>query len=143
MQECADETLYEAVQSKSFDYDNILDFVVTATARNPQNLQRLEAGLNDENPIIRYWSAFGCTMIGEQAKSALPKLKTLLNDPDETVRLAAGRVVAELGDRDTGLPVIISILKSSANELMKVEAFQNLDELHSVPESPMCFSCAC
>ncbi|MCH7750904.1 MAG: sulfatase-like hydrolase/transferase [Planctomycetes bacterium] len=130
-----DKTLHEAVQSTSFDYNRILDFVVPATARNPKNLHKLEAGLNDENPIIRYWSAFGCTMIGEKAKLALPKLKKLLNDPDETVRMAAGRAVAELGDRDAGIPVILSMLKNSEEEIMKVEAFQNLDELHAISNS--------
>ena len=93
------ETLYEAVQSKDFDYNEVFKFTLKATARNPKNLSTLEAGFASDNPIIRYWAAFGCTMIGEKAKSALPKLKKLLKDPDETVRMAAGRAVAELGDR--------------------------------------------
>ena len=48
------------------------------------------------------------------------------------VRIIAGRAVAELGDRQTGIDVLLKVLASSDNDISGVEAFNHLEDLDAI-----------
>ncbi len=64
-------TPYElAMDTAALPLERILDTADMATRRRPGDAARLQAGLADADPAVRYWSALGCVWIGADAVRA-------------------------------------------------------------------------
>ena len=121
-------TLYDYARSGDYPLKEIVETAEMASSKDLQYLDELIKGLQHENPIIRYWAAIGCTVLGENAASAENDLQQLLRDKEGSVRIAAAEAIYHLGDEGMALTTLIHALKSK-NIMARVQALNVLESM--------------
>lgn len=101
--------------------------VANAASNGPQEMPALVAALDDEHPAIRYWAATGLGNLGPDAARAAARLRTTLNDPSGTVRVAAARALLRMRQKSDALPVLQRALRAKDGWL-RLQAAIVLDE---------------
>lgn len=107
-----DKTIYDYAQSPAYPLERILDLADKASDRNPANLPAFLTALDDPHPVVRYWAATGCLILGDKAGAAKAKLRARLDDEWLDVRVVAAEAVAHLGERTAAAKVIGEIIKT-------------------------------
>ena len=77
---------------------------------------------------VRYWAATGVGNIGREAGNARQPMITALKDKSPSVRIAAARALAKLGDVKSALPVLEAELQSE-HQWGRLAAAIALDEM--------------
>ena len=77
---------------------------------------------------VRYWAATGVGNIGPEAANARQPMVTALKDTSPSVRIAAARALAKLGDVKSALPVLEAELQSE-HQWGRLAAVIVLDEM--------------
>jgi len=77
---------------------------------------------------VRYWAATGVGNIGREAANARQPMITALKDKSSSVRIAAARALAKLGDVKSALPVLEAELQSE-HQWGRLAAAIALDEM--------------
>ena len=77
---------------------------------------------------VRYWAATGVGNIGREAANARQSMITALKDKSPSVRIAAARALAAMGDVKKALPVLEAELKSE-HQWGRLAAAIVLDEM--------------
>lgn len=121
-------TVYDYAHSNNYQLERILETAEIGTTRDPRYLKELIVRLKDKDPLVRYWAATGCTVLGKQALGARAELLTLLRDTTPAVRIAAAEALHGLGDNNIVIPVLTGILKSD-NQLERIEALTVLEKM--------------
>ena len=85
--------------------------IATKASQGIESLDDLLAGLGESDPSIRYWSATGIGNIGPPAAAARESIKLALKDTSPSVRVAAARAAARLGEPEPALNVLVRELK--------------------------------
>jgi len=123
---------YQATRDPAaYPLEKILQAADTATKRDPANLPKLIAGLEDENECIRYWAALGCVMLRAKAAPAVEALAKRLEDSSGSVRVAAAEALCYAGQAEKGLAVLQECLLKHASPRVRLQAanvFQNLGD---------------
>jgi hypothetical protein len=122
------ESTFDYVRSEKYDFAKIKHAADVSTMRNPDNLAEIITFIQDEDPLIRYWGATGCLILGESSEPAVANLKNLLSDSVPDVRITAAEALYNLGYRSTAVPVLIGALDVD-NEMVRVHALGSLDIL--------------
>ncbi len=123
-------TIHAYAQSDAYPLERILDLANLAGDRDPAHLPALLAALDDPHPVLRYWAATGCLVLGEKAAPARAALLARLGDEWADVRVVAAEAVAHLGAVDAAYPVLADIVRGGAPG--EVLAAQNaLDHLRT------------
>ena len=91
--------------------------------------------MSSENAQVRYWGANGLLSQEVAAKSAIPHLKKLLRDEEETVRILAARVLAGVDHTADALPVLRASLESPSSYL-SLQALLAIDECNLLEVEP-------
>jgi hypothetical protein len=91
-------------------------------------LDDLIEGLSDDDPSVRYWSATGIGNIGSKAARAKPAVSAAMADSSPSVRIAAARAIARLGDADAAIAVLRGELESE-HQWGRLAAAIVLDEM--------------
>ena len=137
-------TLYEYARSGKYPLQEIIKTVEEVTNGN---LSKIKESLQAKNPVIRYWAATACTILGEKAAPAKDQLKKLTNDPETAVRIAAAEALYHLGEKEIVLQTLTDALKKG-NLMARVQALNVLETMESdatpaltmiktlVPENP-------
>lgn len=107
-----DGTVYDYAQSQAYPLERILDLADKASERNAANLPKFLTALGDKHPVIRYWAATGCLILGDKAAGAKAKLRELQGDPSHDVRVVAAEAIALLGERKAAAQTIADVLKN-------------------------------
>ncbi len=105
-----DKTLYEYAQSDAYPVERIVDIADLATSRDASALPKLLAACEDQHPVIRYWGATGCLILQEKASQAKKKLRKLLDDEWDDVRVVAAEALSYLGETELALDTMKSII---------------------------------
>ncbi len=121
-------TIYEMTHAANFPIEQIIETAELASEKDAKNLPELIKRLSYKEPAIRYWAATGCTILGQKAKKAKPKLKELLNDPVADVRITTAEALCKLGDKKLSLDLLVNELKSN-NPGIQLHALNVLDAL--------------
>jgi arylsulfatase A-like enzyme len=79
-----------------YPLERLLDLADLATNRDPANLPRLTALMNDENECIRYWATLGCLMLKEKSGPAKDALTARLKDASPHVQVVAAEALADV-----------------------------------------------
>ncbi|WP_298868987.1 sulfatase-like hydrolase/transferase [uncultured Gimesia sp.] len=86
--------------SQLYPLKQILAMAEIASSGKPDSVNKLIAGLDDQNSAIRYWAAMGLLMRGEGAvKNARNKLRESLDDSSKSVRCIAAEALGEYGNQ--------------------------------------------
>ena len=84
--------------------------------------------LADKDPIVRYWAATGCTILGHHATPAKYDLMTLLKDKEVSVRIAAAEALTQLGEKEKSVQILTDALSSDL-QMARVQALNILEQL--------------
>jgi arylsulfatase A-like enzyme len=108
-----DRTIRDYAQSAAYPLERILDLADRAGARDVANLPAFAAALDDPHPVVRYWAATGCLILGDRAAPAKAKLQERLADEWTDVRVVAAESLAHLGGAADAAKVVVAALKSA------------------------------
>jgi arylsulfatase A-like enzyme len=114
---------------KAYPLERILDECDAVTKRDPANLPKLIAWMDDENECIRYWAALGCVMLRGQAAPAAEALAKRLADAAGQVRVAAAEALCHAGQEAKGLPALIACLGDEKNPWVRLQAANALGSI--------------
>lgn len=109
--------------------ERTLDLALLASERDPANLPKFIAALDDASEPIRWWAAQGCAMLGEKAAAAEGVLRPRLADESGAVAVAAAEALARLGRADLALPVLSVRVQNHENAAFTMQAGNVLDRL--------------
>ncbi len=114
IQEQAAGSRYEILHAGHTSQRMLSRLVDTATkaSMGADALDDLVAGLSDDDPSVRYWSATGIGNIGAEAMGAKSAVSSAMTDRSPSVRIAAARAVARLGDAAGAIEVLQRELQS-------------------------------
>jgi arylsulfatase A-like enzyme len=129
-------TVYEYAKSSNYPLKRILETADYTINRNDGQLPELISRLNDDNPIVRYWAATGCTILGKKALKAKKELNELLNDSEAIVRIAAAEALYSLNKNTKGITALSNSLQSD-NELERLEALTVLESMNQDAKSAL------
>jgi arylsulfatase A-like enzyme len=136
-----DGTIFDYAHSDAYPLERILDLADRASDRNIANLSEFLAALGDPHPVTRYWAATGCLLLhGEipdaQASAVKNALRNRLSDDWFDVRVVAAEAVANLGDQESALETLATVL--TRGNLHEALAAQNsLDFLREARLVPL------
>jgi len=113
------------------DSTELLERLVSIATKASQGIEQLDdliAGLDDPDASVRYWSATGIGNIGQQAMAARPAITNALLDSSPSVRIAAARAIAKLGEPSAAIEVLEREL-NSPHQWGRLAAAIVLDEM--------------
>ena len=114
--------------------------IATKASNGPDQLDDLIAGLQDENASVRYWSATGIGNIGpdvttaQAANQTRTAIKRCLTDTSPSVRIAAARAIARLGNPTAAIKILQQELVSD-HQWGRLAAAIVLDEMDDEAKS--------
>lgn len=120
---------YDFARSDKYPLKIILETAEMATSFDEYYVKELNIRLSHDNAIVRYWAAIGCTILGEQAQIAKPKLVSLMGDSEPAVRIAAAEALYVLGEVTSVIPVLTGILDESFNQQARLQAVNVLENM--------------
>jgi hypothetical protein len=97
-------------RSPAYPIERVVDLADLAAARDPRHLTALQAALADAHPVLRYWGAQGCLILGAQAAPARAALLAALRDESADVRVAAAEALGHLGELDPALAALGDVI---------------------------------
>ncbi|MCC5931432.1 MAG: sulfatase-like hydrolase/transferase [Cyclobacteriaceae bacterium] len=121
-------TLYEYGRGGEYDLKNIIETAEMASMGQVKSLRKLIRKLDDPDPVVRYWAATGCTILGKQSKAAENKLVKLAEDPEVSVQIAASEALYGLSQSDIALQTLISALRSE-NTMARLHALNVMETM--------------
>jgi len=131
---------YEASRKPgALPLERVFDLAVLASERNPANLPKFIAALDDPNEAIRWWGAQGCAMLGGKAVAAEAALRQHLDDPSGAVQVAAAEGLARMGKLAPALSVLERQLQNTSQPAFALQAANVLSRLGEAtrPALPM------
>ncbi|WP_373331232.1 sulfatase-like hydrolase/transferase [Salmonirosea aquatica] len=120
--------LYDYARSGHYEVKKVVETAELASQGDPKNVEKMMKMLKDKDPIIRYWAATGCTILGHHATPAKYDLLSLLSDKEVSVRIAAAEALTKLGEKQKAVDALIDALKQG-NQMARVQALSVLDQL--------------
>jgi HEAT repeat protein len=114
---------------KAYPLERILDECDVVTKRDPANLPKLIAWMDDENECVRYWAALGCVMLREKAAPAAEALAKRLADASGHVRVAAAEALCHAGEEVKGVAALIACLGDERNPWVRLQAATSLENI--------------
>lgn len=122
----------ESRRPGAYPLTRLLDLGRVAIRRDPANLPELLDALEDPNPIVRYWGALGCSMLGADARPAAADLRSHQDDPDEDrwVRVQSADALARSGAADDALEFLVAVAGDPAEPFpTRLQAIRTLAHL--------------
>jgi len=114
---------------KAYPLERILDTCDVVTKRDPANLPKLIAWMDDENECVRYWAALGCVMLREKCAPAAEALAKRLTDNSGQVRVAAAEALCRAGQEAKGLAALTACLADEKSVWVCLQAANALENL--------------
>ena len=110
---CKEMSLYDYMREANLPYSKILETANLASNGDRNNLERLCELLQNDESIIRYWAAIGLLILKDDATSAIPQLKKVLDDPSPDVATVAAEALYYLGEKELAIDLILKTLEHS------------------------------
>jgi N-sulfoglucosamine sulfohydrolase len=139
-----DQTVYEYAHSHAYPIDAIVDLAFKATSRDRVHLASIKAALSHTHPVMRYWAATGCVVLGMQAIEAKEALAPLIRDVSADVRVVAAEALAHMGEIGAAKETLLQVIKTgnpyeglaaiNTLEMMARDSLMTGDELRALLE---------
>lgn len=110
-----------------YPLERVFDLANLASERDPANLPRLIAALDDPSEPMRWWAAQGCTILGKQAAPAESALRHRLADASGAVQIAAAEALGRQGQTELALPILERWLQTTNQPAAALQAANVLD----------------
>jgi len=116
-------------EPKAYPLERILDECDVVTKRDPANLPKLTAWMDDENECVRYWAALGCVMLREKCAPAADALAKRLTDASGQVRVAAAEALCYAGQEAKGTAALVACLGDDKSPWVRLQAANALGNI--------------
>lgn len=123
-----EQTLYEYTHSAAYPIEDVVDLAFKATSRDQKHLTAIRAALSHAHPVMRYWAATGCLVLGKQAAPAKTALMTLVNDPAADVRVVVAEALGQMGEVTTAVRTLYYVIRTG-NQYEGLAAINALEML--------------
>ena len=113
----------------AYPLERLMELGALAAQRNPDELPALVEALGDDNEVVRYWGALGCSMLGADAVSAVEVLAGRMDDPEEArwVRVQSADALARSGTAEPAVAFLGAVAGDEAEPLpTRLQAVQSL-----------------
>lgn len=124
------QTLFAYAHSEQYALERIMETAELASSRDPRDLGEIMSRLSDSHPVVRYWAATGCLVLGKHAAPAVKALRKLMKDEEISVRIAAAEALYVLGEKQVSLRCLEDAMKSD-NLIARLHALNALEEMGS------------
>ena len=119
---------FEMAQSLDYDLPRIMDAAEWVNHQERAVIPILMTLLLDNDSGVRYWAAEGCVALGAHGPLMQTLLKTLLEDPSPSVRIAAAEALCHSGQLELAFPALRRAL-GHPNEFVRLHAINVIDYL--------------
>jgi len=119
---------YDYMRSGEVPHDKIMEAAWLATEANPANLNTLIALLGDDDSAVRYWSAQGLLLLGENARPALAELNEAAFDASWNVSVLAAETLYRLDQKDLAIESLNRVLECEF-EMARTFALNSIDHM--------------
>lgn len=119
-------TVFEYGQTGKYPLERIIETAEMASSGNTRYLNEIIRRLNDNDPVVRYWAAIGCTVLQQKAAPAKHALKKLLKDSEASVRIAAAEAFYHLGEQEESMMALKESLTND-NPMVRLQALNVLE----------------
>ncbi|MFD2571801.1 sulfatase-like hydrolase/transferase [Spirosoma soli] len=107
--------LYDYAKAGKYNLQRVMETATLASSRNLADAAELIKRLKDNDPVVRYWAATGCTVLKPvAAKSSLPPL---LKDSEVAVQIAAAEALYQLGEKEASIATLKQALSNSSRPI--------------------------
>ena len=110
---------HQAEMTQMLDTAN-LALIEYSTAKD-----KLQAAMQSDNPMIRYWAVMATTAFGEKAKDLTDDVAKLAADPSEIVQVRAAEFLGITGARNPQ-PLLTKIVNSTDDPVVATEALNSI-----------------
>ena len=113
----------------AYPLERLMELGALAAQRNPDELPALVDALGDDNEVVRYWGALGCSMLGADSASAADVLARHMGDADEVrwVRVQCADALARSGTVDPAVAFLGAVAGDEAEPFpTRLQAVQSL-----------------
>ena len=95
----------------AYPLERLMELGALAIQRDPEGLPELVDALGDDNAIVRYWGALGCSMLGAGAEPAADELRAHMADEaeDRWVRVQCADALARAGATEEGARFLLEV----------------------------------
>jgi arylsulfatase A-like enzyme len=105
----------------------VMALAALAIQRDPANLQTFITNVTASNPVLRYWAASGCLMLGGRAAAAATALeKRMDTDAWPQVRIVAAEALARIGRTGRSIPYLATVVDTHDNPRVRLQALNSL-----------------
>lgn len=119
-------SLYDYGHSEHYDIRSVLDVAYAASDQDPKQLPFLLKSAKSDDPVKRYWSAVGLTILKEKDRKVSETLRQLSLDSTAYVRIAAAEGLYQKNiDKINALEVIGRELRND-NTMLRLQALNAL-----------------
>ncbi len=122
--------------SPRFDLERVIDLSFAASAGDKTNLPKLISALGDNDPLVRYWGAQGCLILGASAADASDELRLLLADPLPAIRVSAAHALFAVGEEEAGKQAMLAELDKQLHDEALVQLLNSLTHVSALDEIP-------
>jgi len=119
----------ESREPGAYPLEQLMELGALAAQRDPGNLPSLTTALDDDNEMVRYWGALGCSMLGPDAVDAADALTARMDDGDEArwVRVQAADALARTGGVEPAVAFLAGIAGNDSEPMpTRLQAVQSL-----------------
>jgi hypothetical protein len=124
-------SLFEYAQSPEYNIEEILKAANIASTGNPKQLKVYLKQILDQNPVVRYWGAYGLFLVhmdNEKVKNALRKM--IKEDTLATNRIMAAQALGLCGDPDLAFQTIYTEAESTQLSYVFLQALNAFQYAH-------------
>lgn len=122
----SEQAIYDWMRQGNRDLPEIIELADKASLGLVANRDKFVKLLQHENELIRYWTATGLLILGEDAQPVRDDLALALQDSSTSVALVAAEAVYNLGSEQQALTVVVKALEDP-NPYIRTQALNILD----------------
>ena len=133
-----EKTISEYVDSEAFDLDRVLHLAFLASEGEQANVPMLAEMMADEDPVVRYWGALGCVILGKGASQLESQIIALLGDSQSGVRMTAAYALSRIGKTQAGKDALLKEFDAPNNpeaNILLINLIPRLGCQDNVPET--------
>lgn len=119
----------EARRPGAYPLKQVMHLAQIAARGDRRKLAVLRTGLSHSNEVMRYWSATGLLILGDQAQPALGELaKIARSDASPYVRIAAAEALVRAGKADEAVTILVGLAGTRHDFTVRLQALNALTE---------------
>ena len=130
-EEKACQTIYEYAQSDEYPVRRILEAAKQSSSATSENIQTCLNFVSDENPVIRYWGAYGLFRAQSLDQSVRQALKTMMQgDQFAANRIMAAQALGLCGDAEPALQQLLKECHEARDGYLLLQGINALQYAH-------------